>query len=199
MSLKTNFLLVGCILAFCSTTALAQESLCEKFADEASDAWQFKHDGATAESLSLAALNNKAGCADETLLAVTTSLGVRYANQKRYFEAEPLFREALALAKKVEGENHLDIPFYLSNLAITCGGLGKANEAESLFKKAIARLEEIWGKDGRRLATVLRAYANFLRDENRIKEADEVRQRVEEIMNKPDTHFKQYEVETSQN
>jgi tetratricopeptide (TPR) repeat protein len=199
MNLKANSLLVSCLLAFCSTTVLAQESSCEKYADEAIEASQFNHDGATAESLLLAALNNRDGCKAETLLTVTTNLGARYAGQRRYYEAEPLFREALELAKKVKGENHFEIPFYLSNLAVASGGLGKADESESLFKKAIARLEEIWGKDGRPIARVLKGYANLLRSENRIEEADEVDKRAKEIISKQNEHPRTFEVEMKQN
>jgi tetratricopeptide (TPR) repeat protein len=197
MGRKARYLLFGIILLFLSgVAAAAQESSCEKYASEAIDAQQLKHDAASAERLFSAALNDRARCKDETLLAVTTNLGAIYAHRKRFREAEPLFRESLALAIKVKGEGHPDIPLYMSNLAIACSGTGKSDEAEVLFKKALSRLEETDGKDGRRLAPVLGSYARFLRKGHRSREADELERRAKEILSKPDRNTKTFDVDT---
>jgi tetratricopeptide (TPR) repeat protein len=198
MSFRIYFLAVSFIFAFCSTTAFAQETACENFASNGSDAWQLKHDAAAAESLFLAALSYKSGCSDETLLVITTNLGAMYANQKRFYEAERLFREALTLAAKVKGAKHRDFPFYISNLAIACGNIGKTEEAESFFKMAISRAEETWDENGR-LARLLEIFAGFLRKENRIIEADAIDKRAQDILKKPNSHPILIEVETEQN
>jgi tetratricopeptide (TPR) repeat protein len=188
MNFKPIYLLFPVLLLVSSTTAFGQETLCERLASDGSDAQQLKHDIVAAENLFIVALKNEGGCRDETLLTITTNLGGIYANQKRFAEAEPLFREALTLAKKVKGENHPDIALYLSNLAIACGALNKSTEADAFFRESISRLEKTGGERGRRLGRVLETYAKFLRNEHRITEADEMERRSKSILDQPITH-----------
>jgi tetratricopeptide (TPR) repeat protein len=52
-----------------------------------------------------------------------------------YPAAEPLFKEALAINKKVLGENHPDYAMSLNNLATLYDDMGNYTAAEPLYSK----------------------------------------------------------------
>ena len=62
--------------------------------------------------------------------------------QKKYSEAEPLYRQALALREKVLPSNHPRIAMTSEGLAFTLVGLNRPDEAEPLYLRALS----IWDR-----------------------------------------------------
>jgi tetratricopeptide (TPR) repeat protein len=64
-----------------------------------------------------------------------------------YTAAEPLYKEALAINKKVLGENHPDYATSLNNLAMLYDAMGNYTAAEPLFKEALAIYKKVLGEN----------------------------------------------------
>ena len=69
-----------------------------------------------------------------------------YDNQGRYAEAEPLFAQALALAREVLGERHPYTISSLNNLAFVYGRQSRYAEAEPLYAQALQLRREVQGE-----------------------------------------------------
>src|SRR5262245_21633424 len=65
----------------------------------------------------------------------------------RFREAEPLLRQALAICRKVLGENHPDTATSYSNVASCLDAQGKSSEALPLFRQALAIYRKVLGED----------------------------------------------------
>jgi tetratricopeptide (TPR) repeat protein len=78
--------------------------------------------------------------------------------QGHYAEAEPLYREALALAEKLFGPDHAEVSVILNNLAVLYKYTGKFDEAEALYQRALAITEKNLGPDHTEVAII---YHNF--------------------------------------
>lgn len=61
------------------------------------------------------------------------NLEVLLDSQGKYSEAEPIFRQALALSEKVLGTDHPNTLISMNNVALLLTSQGKYNEAKSLF------------------------------------------------------------------
>ena len=57
--------------------------------------------------------------------------------QGKFSEAEPLYREAIAIFKKVLGPDHPSVATLLNNLALLLWQQGKEMEANELGKEAL--------------------------------------------------------------
>ena len=68
-------------------------------------------------------------------------------DQGKYAEAEPLYRNALAIRRRVLGEDHPDTATSYNNLALPPRGQGKYAEAEPLYRKALAIRRGVLGED----------------------------------------------------
>jgi len=71
-----------------------------------------------------------------------SSLGQSLRHQKRYTEAEPLFREALAIREKILPPIHPRTAYALEGLAVSLVGQSRPDEAEPYYLRAIA----IWDR-----------------------------------------------------
>ena len=67
--------------------------------------------------------------------------------QGKYAEAEPLFRQALAIRRKLLGEDHPDTAQSYNNVAGNLNAQGKYAEAEPLFRQALATRRKLLGED----------------------------------------------------
>jgi len=69
------------------------------------------------------------------------------SHQGNFLEAEPLYREALEIKKKVLGPYHPSIATGLNNLAVLLSRQGKKMEANKLGKEALAIWTRALGPD----------------------------------------------------
>jgi len=90
--------------------------------------------------------------AGETAVALN-NLAVTYRNLARYAEAEPLYRQAIAIDEKVLGKEHPGVATDYNNLALLLQDQGKFAEAEPLYRQAIAIDEKALGKEHPGVAT----------------------------------------------
>ncbi len=67
--------------------------------------------------------------------------------QRRYAEAEPLYRRSLLMREKQLGLTHPDVSVNLNNLALVLKELGNYTEAESLFRRSLAIEEQHTGSE----------------------------------------------------
>jgi tetratricopeptide (TPR) repeat protein len=65
-----------------------------------------------------------------------------YQNQRRYADAEPLYKRSLAILERALGPDHPDIATSLNNLAAMYGAQGREADAEPLYKRALAIREK---------------------------------------------------------
>lgn len=79
--------------------------------------------------------------------------------------AEPLFRNALALAEKALGPNHQDTAGSLNNLAGLLEAKGDYAGAEPLYRRALGIAENSFGPGDPRLASSLENLAGLLEEE----------------------------------
>ena len=115
--------------------------------------------------------------------------------QGKYDEAEPLYRESLAIDKKIYGDEHPDVATDLNNLAgllkaqvsessvfvfplpnavwsadlCFCMLQGKYDEAEPLYRESLAIDKKIYGDEHPDVATDLNNLASLLESQVSIK------------------------------
>ncbi len=65
----------------------------------------------------------------------------------KYAEAEPLYRAAIKIDKKVLGKEHPAVATDYNNLALLLKEEGKYAEAEPLFRQSIEIAEKVLGKE----------------------------------------------------
>ena len=65
----------------------------------------------------------------------------------RHGEAEPLYRRALAIARRAYGPDHPDVAIRLNNLANLLRATNRLGEAEPLYRRALAICEASYGPD----------------------------------------------------
>ena len=80
--------------------------------------------------------------------------------QGKYAEAIPLAEKALAIRKKVLGDNHLDVATTLNNLASLYHSQGRYTEAEPLYKESLAIDKEKLGENHPDVATTCLLYTS---------------------------------------
>jgi tetratricopeptide (TPR) repeat protein len=59
-----------------------------------------------------------------------------YDTQGKFAEAEPLYKQALAIVEKVLGPNHPNVATVCENMAYLYSQIGKEDEAEKLEARA---------------------------------------------------------------
>ena len=67
--------------------------------------------------------------------------------QGKYDDAKPLHEEALAIRKKVHGEEHPDVAQSLNNLAVLLYHQQKYNEAKTYMEQALNIRAKVLGPD----------------------------------------------------
>ena len=76
-----------------------------------------------------------------------SNLGALYDYLRRYPEAEPLFKRALAIDQKALGPDHPEAGHLLNNLAETYRETARYADAEPLYKQSLAVREKALGPD----------------------------------------------------
>ena len=92
--------------------------------------------------------------------------------QGRYSEAARVAEEALTVAEKTFGPNHLLVAKSLENLAGLYRAQGKYSEAEPLYKRTLKILEEALGPDHPYVAISLNNLALFYRAQGKYTDAE---------------------------
>jgi tetratricopeptide (TPR) repeat protein len=98
--------------------------------------------------------------------------------QKKYAEAEALYRRALGLRAQAHGENHPDTAVEENNLGTLYVEMGRDDQAEACFKRALARTERVMGKIPAVLPVVLDNLAKLCDRAGRVEEAKSFRERA---------------------
>ena len=115
-----------------------------------------------------------------TRASILSSLAYVYYGQKRYDEAERLFKDALEIQQKALPYSP-ELARTLNGLAQLYADLGKYDDAEKLFKEAIEIQEKAAPKHPY-LADILNNYAALLRKVNKEMDAQSLEERARQIM-----------------
>ncbi|NMF84665.1 FxSxx-COOH system tetratricopeptide repeat protein [Nodosilinea sp. P-1105] len=112
------------------------------------------------------------GLASKTAALLLSRTGFYYNKQGWYGEAEPLFQDALAMTKRLLGDEHLDVATSLHNLASLYDNQGRYGEAEPLFQDALAMTKRLLGEEHPDIATSLNNLAGLYDKQGRYGEAE---------------------------
>lgn len=108
-------------------------------------------------------------------------IAVFYQSKAQHHAAEPLMRQALALAEAAYGENNPIVAVALNNLADLLHDTNRLDEAEPLMRRALTIDETVFGRNHPNTATRLNNLAQLLRETERLEEALPLLVRVFEI------------------
>ncbi len=95
-----------------------------------------------------------------------------YDSQGRYGQAEPLYEKALALRRKLLGEDHPDVAHSLNNLAFLYDSQGRYEQAEPLYVQALALRRKLLGEDHPDVAYSLNNLAFLYDSQGRYEQAE---------------------------
>ena len=76
-----------------------------------------------------------------------SNLAGLYDHIGQYEKAEPLYKQALEIQKRLLGEDHPDYAMSLNNLAALYGHMGQYEKAESLYRQALAISGRVLGEN----------------------------------------------------
>jgi tetratricopeptide (TPR) repeat protein len=96
----------------------------------------------------------------------------RLDNAGRYSEAEPLYKQSLAIRQKVLGPNHSEVAASLNSLVLLYGKQGRHSEAIPLAWLALTIDEEALGPDRPEVATLVNNLAELYRAQGRYANAE---------------------------
>lgn len=119
------------------------------------------------------------GAAEGARLASRVAVGLLAL--ARYAEAEPLFRQALALDEANHGPRHSHVAEDLGRLAALLLATNRLQEAEPLFQRVLKIDQAAYGPKDSRVATDLNSLAILLQQINRPKEAERLYRRALKI------------------
>lgn len=87
-------------------------------------------------------------------------------------QAEPLYKQVLAIREKVLGSDHPNVASSLNNLALLYDSQGRYSEAEPLVLRSLAIREKVLGPDHPRTAQSLNNLALLYDHQGRYSEAE---------------------------
>ena len=86
--------------------------------------------------------------------------------------AEPMYREALSLARRLYPNDHADVATCMSEFARGLRDLGKLSEAEALSRDALAMFRRLYGDRHRETMISAQSLAGILAEQEKLKEAE---------------------------
>jgi len=102
------------------------------------------------------------GCHDSGRIRCARGLAANLRMQHRSEEANVLLVAALALAEQLLGPTDADTLATMAGLGLLCEGLGRIEEAEELYRQALARAESAGGAETDEVAGIAAALAGLL-------------------------------------
>ena len=109
---------------------------------------------------------------DDDLMWVFVGIERFYRGQGFYAEAEPWFRNCLAVVRSLLGEQHPHVASSLNNLAELYRAQGRYEEAEPLYLQALQLQRSLLGESHPDVATSLNNLAELYRAQGRYEEAE---------------------------
>ncbi len=97
------------------------------------------------------------------MAADLVALAALLDGQRKYGEAEKLYRRALAIFERAYGRNHHDVAVTLNNLAALYQAQGIGTKPEPLYRRALAIKEKLLGPDHPDVAMTLNNLGVFYR------------------------------------
>lgn len=110
-----------------------------------------------------------------------TGLGLLYAAQRRYSEAEPHFLKALAILVRRRARNGPYYPIVLRDLGDLFVRTRRNEEARERYELALERFEETYGKDHFEVRETMLRIADLLARTGKPRKAAELRYQAEAI------------------
>ena len=107
-----------------------------------------------------------------------------YLKQRKYVQAEPLLKRALAIDEKTLGPDHPDVAKTLNNLAVLYLKQRNYAQAEAIYKRALAIDEKTLGPNHPNVAKSLSGLALVYNAQGRHDEAKELLARAKRIRTK---------------
>jgi tetratricopeptide (TPR) repeat protein len=101
--------------------------------------------------------------------------------EKRYKEAEPFYREALAIQRRILGERHPTVGVTMNGLGSLLDHAGRLPEAEALYRETLALQRVTLGESHRDVGTTLNNLAGLLRKQARLGEASATFERATSV------------------
>jgi tetratricopeptide (TPR) repeat protein len=111
-------------------------------------------------------------------------IGGVYLELGEYQKSEKMHREALALRRKVFGNEHRDVAFSLDRLATVLMETGRLPESEAMFRKVVELDRRLFGNEHPKVATALNNLAIVLFYEHKLAEAESLQRENLEITRK---------------
>ena len=109
-------------------------------------------------------------------------LACLYFEQGRYVQAEPYYRQVLAMAEEVLGPDHPTTAYRAGHLGVLFHDWGEPAVAEPFYRRVLEALEKPLAKGCYDLAIFLYGYSDLLRETERLTEAREMETRAEEVL-----------------
>lgn len=109
----------------------------------------------------------------DTLRAMSNLGNLLAASETRYPEAEPVLRETLAIAEKTLPADSPQRVLAQASLAKTLGKLGRASEAEALYRQTLETSAQAHGPKHPITGSYHLSFGGFLLDQKRYHEAEE--------------------------
>lgn len=118
------------------------------------------------------------------IAVIKDTLATLYFDWRRYEDAEPLYREALAIREKELGEFHRRTAMTLNGLGITLSSLDRNDEALPYLQRATQIRRQILPPDHPDVAQSFSNLGAFYKDRNRLDEAEPLLKEASEIWGK---------------
>jgi tetratricopeptide (TPR) repeat protein len=111
-----------------------------------------------------------------------SNLALILRDQRKFDDAEKLFREGLAIDRRVYGDDHPEVAQHLNNLGGLQVSAGRPVDAEQSFRDALGIQRRAFAENSWQVATTMSLLANALIRQTRYAEAESLAVRSFEII-----------------
>ncbi|KAM0322085.1 hypothetical protein ACHAQA_009714 [Verticillium albo-atrum] len=109
---------------------------------------------------------------------IPASLGILYADQGRFKEAEAMYERALQGKEKAWGPEHTSTLDTVNNLGNLYADQGRFKEAEAMYERALQGKEKAWGPEHTSTLDTVNNFASLYADQERFKESEVMYERA---------------------